>query len=269
MTPEKKDEESTMCSLNRLRPRMKRLVLHLVAIAIVSFTVGFGIIALSGGIPSQGENPFIGLNDSVFMTPDVTTIPQENAQSANISINQGMGHLDIKGGSGALLESRVYAKDPGGKPVFGSAIAGSEKIVTMKEKTGENLQQMFPKRWDVMITDKVPVALTVHIGTGDSTLALGTMNITSLDVSSGVGNTRISVDKYQGSDFNAKIVQNVGDLTIRVPKDRNVRISVLKSVGDITSDGLKSENGSYVTNGMPGIEISITQGVGKVTLEAV
>jgi hypothetical protein len=258
-----------MCSLNSMRPRMKRLVLHLVAIAIVSFVIGFGIIALSGGVPSQDENAFIILNDSAFMTPDVTTIPLGDAQSANISINSGMGRLVVKGGTGALIESRVYAKDREGRPVFGSTNAGSEKTVTMMENTGENLHHISPKRWDIMITDKVPVTLTVQIGIGDSTLDMGTINLTSLDVSSGVGNTRISFDNYQGSDFHAKIVQNVGDLTIRVPKDRNIRISVQKNIGDIMSNGLKSENDMYVTSGRPGIEISVTQGVGKVTLEAV
>jgi hypothetical protein len=125
----------------------------------------------------------------------------------------------------------------------------------------------------VRLSDAVPVALIVNVGAGDSVLTLGTTNLTSLTVNNGAGDTTIDLAGYHGGQFNALVHNGVGDFTLRVDKNSNTRILVHHGVGDITTRGIVQTNEHYLTAGfnpaLPVSEITVTQGVGSIQLEAV
>lgn len=246
------------------RPGMIRLVLHLVAIAIICFVAGFGILALSNH-PS-GTHPFTIVNESAFASPVVSTVPLDNATSAEISISTGIGELRVHPGQNALLSTTVYVSHGGVQPVIETDMAGTKKIVKISEMSGHPFyaQPLF-----VTVTDQVPVALFITSGPGEATLELGDLELTSLRATMGMGDQIIDIAGYQGADFNATIVHHMGDLTIRVPVNRDVRIHLDKGPGDVHSSGFTQAEGAYVTTGNPGIEISVIQGVGDVRMEAV
>jgi hypothetical protein len=113
----------------------------------------------------------------------------------------------------------------------------------------------------------------VNAGAGDCTILLGETNLTSLAVNTGAGDTTVDLDGYRGSPFSAVIHNGVGDLTLRVPKAGNAKIRLHQGVGDVEVDGLAQTDEYYTTAGfnpaLPVTEITITQGVGSIELEAV
>lgn len=266
MTPA--EEKWPMSSITRLRqigrPGIIRLVLHLVAIALISFVVGFGIVALSETSP--GGNQFAIVNESLFHSPVVSTVPLDGAKSATIVIEFGTGNLRIDSGGEELLTATIYGQDPNIRPVVEAGSTGNEKIVRISQKTG---RPAFPNRWDLVVSERVPVSLDVTAGTGDVDLDLAGLNLTALRVVSGAGDTMVDLSGYRGADFTGTITQNVGDLTIRVSDDRNVIIHAKSSVGDVEATGFMEHDGSFSTTGQPGIGITVAQGVGSVILEAV
>ncbi|MDD1719650.1 MAG: toast rack family protein [Methanoregulaceae archaeon] len=248
------------------RPGMIRLVLHLAAITVICFAAGFGILALDGDKGPAGGDHFMFLNESAFLTPQTTTVQLDDAQSAEIGIVFGTGNLQVGSGGDGLLTSTCYGQNPDCRSFIETSASGTEKIVKIAQKTGH---PVFPKRWDILVTGRVPVALDVTAGTGDINLVIGGLNLTSLRVVAGVGDGTIDLTGYHGGDFAGTVTQNIGDMTIRVPKNRNVIISAGNGVGDVKATGFTGEDGVFSTTGYPGIRIEVTQGVGSVTLEAV
>ena len=259
-----------------------RVILWLIAIAIVSFAIGFGILALSGVFPSSADHTNSPFKHTAWFTPTTTAFPLDGATSANISVTMGAGELTLLGGADKndLMEATVFSKASEMQPDLTQVMNNSHKTVTMTE-TGHKKKDWFAlhspdswaNSWEIRLTDQVPVAADVRIGAGDCRLNLGTLNLTSLNVHAGAGDTEIDFSRYHGGRFDAAIMHGVGDLTLHVPESGNTRITVEQGVGDIAGNGFKMNNGAYITAGfnpaLPVNEIAIKQGVGSVRLEMV
>ncbi len=256
----------------------KRVILWLVAIAIVSLAIGFCITAVSGGFSSISNHQNSPFTHTAWITSNTTGFPLDGATSGNISIIMGAGEITVDGGTRdhALMETTVFSKAPEWQPAFSSSLDNMTKTVRMTDK-GHTGKAWFavhsPNSWEIRITDNVPVALDVNIGAGDCRLNLGAINLNNLNVHSGAGDTKIDLGRYRGGRFDATITSGIGDLTLKVPGTSNTRITAHQGVGDITGSGLTLNNGAYVTAGynpaLPVNEIAVRQGVGSVRLEMV
>jgi hypothetical protein len=255
-----------------------RLVLWLVAIAIVSFAIGGSILLVSGDFSSGAAHPKSPFAHTASITSNTTDFPLDGARSGNISVTMGAGEITLTGGARdpVLMEASVFSQSPEWQPDFLSVLDNSTKTVRMTDKghTGKAWFPMdSPNSWEIRLTDAVPVALDVKIGAGDCRLNLGTINLTSLTVHAGAGDTEIDFSRYHGGRFDAIIMQGIGDLSLRLPASGNTRIMLDQGVGDIAGSGYQMNNGAYVTPGfnpaLPVNEITVKQGVGDVRLEMV
>lgn len=266
-----------ICSLNLNGITGTKIILWLIAITIVSFAIGAGILAVSGGFSGQADKTISPFRHSAMFTPNVTVIPIEGATAADLGIVLGAGELTVRDGApeGALAETTVFSKAPEWQPQITGSVNGTVKKLTIRD-IGSKGKEWFavhsPNRWEILVTDKVPVALDVEVGAGDSTLDLSGLDLSSLDVKNGAGDTAIDLSRYHGGAFHAVISNGVGDVTLRVADQSNTRITVLSGVGDLTHDGLVWHDEYFTTHGYtpakPANEIEISQGVGSVALEA-
>lgn len=254
-----------------------RLILWLIAIAMVSFVIGFGILAVSGDLPTASENKVSPFRQTAMRTPAITAIPLDGATSGEIRITLGAGELTLQGGASndQLMEANVFSAVEM-QPDFTQAMNLSKKTVTMTE-TADKKKEWFalhsPNSWDIRLNDNVPVTVNVNVGAGQTRLVLGSLNLDSLVVNNGAGDTEIDFDMYHGGPFQAEIHNGVGDLTLRIPRGSNTRILVHHGVGDITTNGFVQNDEMYTTSGfspaLPVNEIILMQGVGSIQLEAV
>lgn len=261
---------------------MTRVILWLVAITIVSFAIGCGILALSGGFPpvsSSGAAPF---ESTVLLSSNTTSFPLEGASSGEIRIMLGAGKLTLRGGArdSLLIDATVFSERSTMQPVYTAHLNNSVMSVAMtatghrkKEGIIAGPPEGWAGTWDVRISDTVPVAVIADIGAGDCTIELGTTNLTALTVNTGLGDTRVDLTGYHGGRFDGLIHNGIGDLTILVPKESNTRILMHHGVGDITTRGIVQTDEHYTTAGFnparPVNELVVSQGVGSIQLEAV
>jgi len=281
MNAQKPDNDRLAYHVGRLNLSgltMTRVLLWLVAITIVSFVIGFGILAVSGELHPDAENKMSPFRQTAAFSPNTTTIPLGGAAAGIIGITMGAGDVTISGDApaAALMESTVFSRVSDGQPEILSFVNGTEKTVTMIKKGNDNnkwFPDHTPNNWEIRVSETVPVDLNVELGAGDSRLELGSLKLDSLIVSNGAGDTEIDLRHYHGGPYHAEIHNGVGDLTLRIDQTSNTRILMHQGVGDIDTSGIVQTNENYTTPGfnpaLPVNEITVTQGIGSIKLEAV
>jgi len=255
-----------------------RIILWLVAITIVSFAIGFGILALNGGSSPSGDHPFTPFRNNALLTPNTTIIPLDGATAGDVKLTLGAGDLTLRGGAPdtALMEATVFNEAGIWQPELAQEVNNAQKFVTITEK-GHTGKTWFavdsPNRWEIRLSDTVPIRLEENVGAGDNTLRLGTLNLETLAVHTGAGDTIVDLSGYHGGRFDATIKTGVGDLRLRIPQTSNTRIVVHQGIGDINEDGFIRHDDTYITAGFNSSiavnQITLNQGVGSITLEAV
>ena len=246
---------------------MTPLILWLIAITVMSFSIGGAIVLLTSGFPPTVD-PFSTHENSV---------PIDGAKEAEIALSIGTGELNLHAGTdeNILIDRTIASLSPSPGTTFVTTL-GDRKIVSMTgpERDNKTVLALDSKGlWNVGITSRIPVSLNVRLGAGHSRINAGGLNLTSLAVHTGAGTTDLDLTGYRGSDFAGTITNGFGDITLRVPADRNIRIIVLRGVGDVKNDGTRSDGDYLVTDGYlpsaPGTTLSVEQGVGTVRISSV
>jgi hypothetical protein len=255
-----------------------RIILWLLAITIASFVIGFALLAVSGDLPLSSDTTHAPFRHTGLAPPNTTSIPSEGATGGDVKITLGAGDLTLQGDSpdNALMEATVFSTAAEWQPELVQTVNGSRKTVTLTEK-GHRGKEWFavdsPNSWEIRMNDRIPVRLDVNVGAGDSDLTLGSLNLETLAVHTGAGDTTVDLSGYHGGRFDAVVKNGVGDLTLRIPKESNTRILVHHGVGDVTGNGFTGNDGTFTTtrfnSSLAVNEITLNQGVGSIILEAV
>jgi hypothetical protein len=256
-----------------------RIIFKLGAITIISFAIGFCILALSGGFPSASGHGLSPFRQDASLTPNTTTIPLDGATAGDVKLTLGAGELALQGGApdNALMEATVFSPAPEWQPELVQAANESRKSVTLTEK-GHKGKEWFavdsPNSWEIGLNERVPIRLDVNVGAGDSRISLGSLNLESLAVHTGAGDTTVDLGGYHGGRFDAFIKNGIGDMTLRIPRGSNTRIQVHNGIGDVADGpGFVQKDGFFLTDGFNSSlavnEITLNQGVGSISLETV
>jgi len=265
-----------VCRLNLSGLTVTKIILWLIAITIVSFVIGAGILAVSGDLPGghgRTASPFVEGGSH----GNTSSFPCGGATSGTVSITMGAGELSVRGGAqeDILMEATVFSRNAEWQPAITQSVNGSQTIITMTDKghtAKEWVAAHTPNSWDIQLSNRVPLDLTVHTGAGDTSLDLSNLNLASLVVENGAGDTEIALGSAPVPGP-VEISLGIGDLTLRVPKSSNTRINVHNGVGDVSRSGLVEQGGFFTTPGYnpdrPVTEIWVKQGVGSTSLEAV
>ena len=255
-----------------------KIIMWLAAIMIASFVIGFGILAVTDGLSGTSPGKSTPFRHGAMLSPNITAIPLDGATSGRIGITMGAGELSLSGGAPArsFSEVTVFSRAPEWQPEYTQSFNGTTKVLAITDPGHEGKEWFSvdsPNRWDIRVTDQVPVELSVALGAGDSALDLNGLTLTRLSVSNGAGETTIDLGRYSRSPFTADIHNGIGDLTIRIPRTSSTRISVHQGVGDIDAKGLVQHDEYYSTDSynpsLPANEILINQGVGDISIETV
>ncbi len=254
---------------------MTRVILWLTAITIVSFVIGFSILALSGDLRTGGAFPF---RQAELAAPNTTTVPLDGAAAGRVTVSMGAGEFSLRGGAraGELMDATAFSGAPVGQPAISFLDNGTVKAVTVNAKIthgGGWFTGGSPNRWEILLSNQVPLDLTVEIGAGHSQLELGALNLSSLSISNGAGETTVDLTGSGAGPARTEIHNGVGELRLKIGRDTNTRVRVHSGVGDVTASGFVQNDETYTTAGfnpaLPVREISIAQGVGSIQLETV
>jgi hypothetical protein len=126
--------------------------------------------------------------------------------------------------------------------------------------------------WDVRLNDDVPIDLTVHLGTGKATMAIGSLDLSSVEIHQGVGELQLDLRGAPRRSYSVSVHGGVGAAHIQLPRTVAVKASASGGIGDVDVRGLQEQEGTWVNPGHEGdaigIQLDVTGGVGRIVISA-
>jgi N-terminal domain of toast_rack, DUF2154 len=223
------------------------------------------------------------------------TVQLGGAAPVRVEIEMAAGELDVSGGAAELLDANFTYNVAELKPeVDFSGSTLSVRTPDVQTIGVDSLWDLNDYRyeWDLRLNDDVPMDMQVNMGAGQSNLQLGTLSLTTLEVTRGAGEvvinlsgstslTRLNVGGGAGAitvdltgdwqnDLEATIEGGLGMRTLILPANVGVRVKVEVGVGTVDAAGLTKE-GEYYTNDAYGqsdvtLNIQVEGGVGGTEL---
>ncbi len=208
---------------------------------------------------------------------DAEQVDLDGATSAEVFLRMGAGDLDVAGGADGMLDADFTYNVEKWEPDIDWAVSNGNGRLEI-DQSGSGSVSLFDlddieNEWDLALNDDIPTTLDVELGAGDSTLNLGSLNLTRLDVETGAGETTIDLTGNWDNNLDATVDAGAGRVKLLLPADVGVRVETDTGVVDVDHDGL-TKDGDVYTNDAYGesdatLTISVDAGVGEVDLEVV
>jgi hypothetical protein len=170
--------------------------------------------------------------------------PLDDAQSARVSLNLGVANTTVNAltdSSDLFSADLTYIGD-----VEFVAEGETNKVISLSQTNEDNSggfnffgipwfagdQQL---TWDVALSPDVPIDLSISGGVGDANLDLSQLQITGLNLSSGVGKMDLNLPS-SGEPYEAQLSSGVGEVNLNIPEGSNVNLDIHGGVGEFAID---------------------------------
>ena len=194
------------------------------------------------------------------------------ATPVRVEIEMGAGELDVSGGAAKLLEADFTYNVAELKPIVdfsGSTLSVQTPDVHVGANSLLDLQD-YRYKWDLRLNGDVPMDMQVSLGAGQSSLKLGNMSLTRLNVGGGAGAVTLDLTGDWRNDLEATIEGGLGNRTLILPAGVGVRVKVEVGLGGVDATGM-TRDGDYYVNDAYGhsdvtLNIQVEGGVGGTAL---
>lgn len=203
---------------------------------------------------------------------------REDAKEADIQLSPGVAQLVVGATSSdeALAEGSIYSV-PGLQARTNLERLGDRAVLSVSQRGGTvglnfNLGDVSAQPWDLRLSPKLPLRLTIDGGVGRNDLDLRDLQVTNLTIKSGVGQTEVTLPatgKLTGS-----IEAGVGRIVVRIPRSMGAQIRTSTGIGKVSVQGNFEQSGrTYTTQGYAQsanqADISIDGGIGSIEIELI
>jgi len=202
-------------------------------------------------------------------------VKKDKAKQLEVTLNAGVGHLNISGGAGDWVEGEINYNIDDYKPKIKYDRIGNKGKVTI-EQSKKNLSGIkmgnIKNTWDLQLTNKIPIELEVNTGASETYLDLQGLQLSALDIHAGVGDITVDLSGKWKESFNVDLDMGVGQSTIILPRNVGVKIKSSKGIGQSNFNGFISEgNGVYVNEAFKDADVKIIVntdlGIGQANFE--
>lgn len=200
----------------------------------------------------------------------------EGAKRVDATIRMGAGQLSVGSGAEGLMDAEFDYSHVSWEPNVDYSVSGDEGRleVTQPDIDLPTLGGTNRNSWGILLAEDVPMDLAIELGAGEGTLLLGDLDLESLTVEMGVGDTTIDLVGDLGHDLDATIEGGVGELTLKVPAGIGVRLVGFRDgLGNYSAPGFEMDGDSLVNdeweNASVKYDIVLRRGVGDVNVETV
>ncbi len=194
-----------------------------------------------------------------------------SATSAKVQVEFAAGELTVQGGAENLMDADFRYNVDLWKPQVNYAENGDqgELIVSQPGSDQAPVVTGLINEWTLLLTNDVPLDLTIRSGAGNNEFNLSSLNLTSLKIESGVGNTNVNLDGNWDHDVTASIQGGVGQLTVNLPADMGVFVDV-DTFNNVSANGLIVAENGYVNKAYGTaphtLTLKLETGLGAITL---
>ncbi|WP_019240919.1 MULTISPECIES: toast rack family protein [Bacillus] len=228
----------------------------------IGAAAGLLLILTSCSIPFIGDEK----EESILVEKD-------KAKQLDVELKVGVGELAISNGTDEWVEGNVKHNVKKLEPVVSYDKRGNKGAIVIEQKDIK-----FPKvgniknKWDIRLTNEVPMILSVNAGASISKLDLQGLKLKQLDIEAGVGDLTVDLGGKWEKNFDANIKTGVGEAVVILPSKVGVKITCDKGVGKIRAQDLISKgNGVYVNKAYEDadvtLDVNVEMGVGEVTFK--
>jgi hypothetical protein len=201
------------------------------------------------------------------------TIDPDSSELVNVELHMGGGDLKVTDGAQKLLRGDFTYNVPSWKPDVRYTTAGGKGNLTIKQPTiGRTYIGNNKYRWDLQLSNRVPMDLTVHFGAGQARLDLGSLQLRGVEVHMGVGQLDMDLRGAVKHSYNVTIHGGVGQATVRLPADAGIYAEAHGGIGSINVSGLHERGGYWASDSWDKsqnrIRVEVHGGIGEIRLIA-
>ena len=199
------------------------------------------------------------------------TVALGAAQSVRVSLEMKAGELKVAGGATQLLDADFTYNVPEWKPEVKYDVSGGVGNLEVKQSGSGTSGNNTRNDWDLHLSNKPPMEMTVNMGAGRAALTLSGLALSKLELNMGAGETTVDLTGDWKKDLSAQIHGGVGKATIRLPKDVGVHVIAQGGLGSINASDFHKQGNAYV-NDQYGkspvtLQIEVEGGIGEIDLE--
>jgi hypothetical protein len=221
---------------------------------------------------------FVG--SAASAAPKSETVTLQGATSAAVEIHMHQGELNLDGAAATddILDAEFQFNGDDWAPEVSYGVDGAEGQLKIEQGDGGGVLGHWPwddgdSVWDLRLNSVVPTDLNVRLGAGTSDLNLSELNLDTLDVDLGAGETMVDLTGARQHDVLANVKGDAGRLTLKLPNDVGVRVEVDSGIGSVDEIGMHKDGDVYVNDAYGAapftIDIKLDLRVGDVNLEVV
>jgi hypothetical protein len=179
--------------------------------------------------------------------------------------------MHVEGGAIQLMNADFTYNVAEWKPQVNYAVNGGVGNLEVEQPGPGSSTGNTKNEWNVHLTDKTPMDMTVDMGAGRAMLTLAGLSLGRLELNMGAGETTVDLTGNWKSDLSAQIHGGVGKATIRLPRDVGVHVVAHGGLGSINAEGFLKQGDAYVNDqygkSPVSLRIEVEGGVGEIDLE--
>ena len=208
---------------------------------------------------------------------EVTSVPLEGAQQANVRIHHGAGRLTI---NGSAAPDTLAQGSFGGGLDYRKSASGNGVNLDMRPRWDSHVIFGFPWMWpnqgsldwNVAFSPNIPLSLRLETGAGESRVNLSDMRVVNVDVETGASSTDLTLPSNAGMT-RVKVEAGAASVNIHIPGGVAAQIHTQSGVSSISIDQTRfprqgsvylSPDYATATNKA---DIDIEVGVGSVRID--
>ncbi len=194
----------------------------------------------------------------------------DNPEQVRVDLVMGAGDLRVTDGTQKLLRADFSYNIPSWKPEVRYTHEGSRGALSIKQPGSEHHHTLGKTqyRWDLQLSNKVPMDLAVHFGAGQAKLDLGSLQLRGIELNMGVGQLDVDLRGKVKHSYNVTIHGGIGQATVRLPADAGIYAEAHGGIGSINVRGLRNLNGHWESESYDRAEnkirIDVNGGIGEI-----
>ncbi|RWZ58028.1 hypothetical protein EQV77_09580 [Halobacillus fulvus] len=213
-----------------------------------------------------------GNEEQVHQTEQLS-IPKDDATFLEVTLDMGIGTFHVAGGSQEWLEGTFTYEQI--EPTLAYHKEGERGEIHVSQKSSSTVQGFKKKknRWDIQLSENVPVDLDINTGVGEAHLDLKSLQLGKVDIDTGVGDVTIDLRGNWTRNVRVELDTGIGNTKILLPSHTGVRLEVNKGIGKLKGNDLiltgesTYTNKAYQQKSEPVIDLELNMGIGNVEIE--
>jgi hypothetical protein len=242
--------------------------------SILSWRGASGAVRLLGGVVAAAAVLTVGCDiETLESGPDQTEEVSFNpggVETATVELHLGAGELNVHGGATKLAEGDLEYNIPSLKPVIRQTTAGHFARLRIDQPESHGIPRNMKYRWNLQLSDAVPISLNVACGAGQARLTVGELHLREVEVHIGAGQIDLDLRGRPTEDYNVTVSGGVGQTNVWLPQDTGIRAEAHRGIGEVRVTGLEKHGGVWESSNYgsakANIRLKVNGGIGEIRI---